>query len=285
MKKLMLWIGAAVIAASLTGCGNETVPPAHKGKILSASGFSPDTLQPGRHWVGINEKMILIQTGTEMYKEEMTVLLADKMEITFDVRARVHIGGKEDIINAMFNDMVLTGNTLYTGAVYKKYGEMVVRGVSRKVVNKYGVDDVHSNFQNIEDEIKSELSKAFKKTPLVLANATLGKVKYPEVVTKAVEKQKERQLAIETAQNQVKVTLEEKKGQEQVAQAEYRIEMLKAKRIRDYNKMIASGITPDLLKLRALEVQEKLADKDGNTVFMPFEALHNPGAQMRMYQK
>lgn len=62
-------------------------------------------------------------------------------------------------------------------------------------------------------------------------------------------------MEIETAKAQVQIELQKANGREQIAKAEYRIRMLEAKRIRDYNKMIEQGVTPNLLKLRTLEVQ------------------------------
>jgi len=62
-------------------------------------------------------------------------------------------------------------------------------------------------------------------------------------------------MEIETAKAQVQIELQKANGREQIAKAKYRIRMLEAKRIRDYNKMIEQGVTPNLLKLRTLEVQ------------------------------
>jgi len=59
-----------------------------------------------------------------------------------------------------------------------------------------------------------------------------------------------------------------------------------AKRIRDYNKMIANGITPELLELRRLEVQQALVNAigtgDATTVFVPYSALGTTGLNNRV---
>lgn len=54
--------------------------------------------------------------------------------------------------------------------------------------------------------------------------------------------------------------------------------MLEAKRIRDYNKMIEQGITSNLLELRALEIQQTLADNlkdNANVIYMPLPLMEN----------
>jgi len=88
-------------------------------------------------------------------------------------------------------------------------------------------------------------------------------------------------MAIEQEKAQVQIELEKAKGREQVAKAEYRIKMLEAKRIRDYNKMIEQGVTPNLLKLRKLEVQEKMVDaikENKNVVYMPMDMMNGVSA-------
>ncbi len=60
--------------------------------------------------------------------------------------------------------------------------------------------------------------------------------------------------------SQTQIDLTKKRGQEQLAIADYKIKMLEAKRIRDFNAMTAKGITPQLLKLRELELKEKALD-------------------------
>ena len=289
MKKLGI-IFTLVTSLTLTACGYEQIPPAHKGKILDTSGFKPDVLEPSREWIGWKERLVLIETGTKTIKEPLTVLLDDRLEVGFDVRGRVRIDGSDKVINAMFNDITFEPgqNTLTTATVYLTYGQMLIRDKARNVLSKYTVDDVHKNRTQITTELQTVLYEAFKAIPLTLSDVALGEVKFPKVVTDAVAVQKERQLEIETERNKVKIELEKKKGQEQVAQADYRIKMMEAKRIRDYNKMIADGITPELLKLRALEVQEELAKRKGNndtTVFMPYNAMESAGAQVRMFQK
>jgi len=80
--------------------------------------------------------------------------------------------------------------------------------------------------------------------------------------------------------------MKEIEGRERVAKAEYHIKMEEAKRIRDFNKLIAHGVTPQLLKLRELEVQQAMVGAIGKgdvtTVFIPYGAVNTPGMNMRM---
>jgi len=120
-------------------------------------------------------------------------------------------------------------------------------------------------------------------------NVALGKLDYPDVIDRAIESAAKRELEIKQAEADVQVRLTELQGKEKVAEGEYRIKMQEAKRIRDYNKMIADGITPELLKLRELEVQEAMVNTinkgDATTIFIPYGSQDSLGMQNRMYAK
>lgn len=73
-------------------------------------------------------------------------------------------------------------------------------------------------------------------------------------------------MAIEEAEARVQIRLTELKGKEEEAKAQYNIKMLEGKRIRDYNKLIIQGITPDLITLRRLELREKELEKWNGTL-------------------
>jgi len=112
----------------------------------------------------------------------------------------------------------------------------------------------------------------------------LGNIAYPEVVTAAINAAKERELAITKEQAQAEIELTKKKNERLLAEADYQIEITRAKAIRDKNKIIGEGVTPELLQLRALEVQAIMAENKA-AVFMPYEAMQTLGAQNRIYSK
>lgn len=128
------------------------------------------------------------------------------------------------------------------------------------------------------------LQGALKGTPLEISDIALGNIAYPKVVNDAVNQAKERELAIKKEQAQAEIELVKKKNEKLLAEADYQIKITKAKAIRDSNKIIGQGITSALLKLRALEVQEKMAANNA-AVFMPYDAMQSVGANVRMYNK
>lgn len=148
----------------------------------------------------------------------------------------------------------------------------------------YNVDEVHKNYARLSTEIAGVLSKELVNTPLEISDVALGNIGYPAVVTKAIEIAEERRLAIDREKAQAVIDMTKKKNERALAEADYQIKITQAKAVRDANKIIGEGVTPELLKLRALEVQEAMS-KNGSAVFMPYEAMNTVGAQTRIYSK
>lgn len=284
--KYMTKIGFLLLLfVAIQGCGFETVPPASKGKILTTSGYSPDVLEPGKYTLWGRDKLIVLQTNTNTYKEVVSVVLQDKLTLKAEVRFRGRIAGNNKIVNSMFNDVVAgEDDTVSFNEVYAVYGKMAVRNKTREIISQYNVEDVHKNYARLSGEIGKVLQQALQGTPLEISDIALGNIAYPKVVNDAVNQAKERELAIKKEQAQAEIELVKKKNEKLLAEADYQIKITKAKAIRDSNKIIGQGITSALLKLRALEVQEKMAANKA-AVFMPYDAMQSVGANIRMYNK
>jgi len=272
------------ICLVVSACSFETVPPAHKGKILTTAGYKPELVPPSKLTLWGRDRLILVETATNVFKEKMTVLMSDRLELTFDVRGRMRLSNDDKVIHAMFNDVVPNENSMVTtGMVYAKYGQMLVRNKAREVLSVYSIEDVHKKYAELSKQIYDELTESFKGTPLSVSDVAIGQIKFPQVVTTAVESQKEREIAVGRERAQVEIELTKKRGEEQLAEASYRIRMIKAKTIRDENRTISESVTSEYLAYRKLEVMEMMAES-GSTVFMPFEATGTTAAQIRMFQ-
>lgn len=274
-----------IIALFLCSCGWDTVPPTAKGKVLTTNGYNPEILEPGKYTLWGRDELILLQTNTATYKENVSVILQDKLTLTAEVRFRGRIAGSQSVINSMFNDITPgEDRTVSFDDVYSVYGQMAIRNKTREILSKYNVEDVHKNYARLSGEIAKVLVVALKNTPLEISEITLGNIAYPKVVTDAINIAKERSMAIEKEEAQAAIDLTKKKNERLLEEANYQIEITKAKAIRDKNKIIGEGITPELIQLRRLEVLEKMAENK-SAVFMPIEGMMSQGAQMRMFSK
>jgi len=288
LKKLMFVVSLGLAMIVMTGC-NEQVPAGYGGKILGKNGWQPEIYPPSKVWVDTTftftpEKLFLYQTTTQKFVQPIKILLKDKLTLNAEIVFRGRITTNKKIINGLFNDMPMNDNIVQTSEVYNTYGKMIVLNTAREVISKYNVDEVNKNYARITIELYEAIKPKLEGLPIQISDVTLGNIQYPKIVTEAIEKAKQRRMAIEQEKAQVQIELEKAKGREQVAKAEYRIKMLEAKRIRDYNKMIEQGVTPNLLKLRKLEVQEKMVEaikENKNVVYMPMDMM-NGSTNMRI---
>jgi len=286
MKKIILAIVAVVTVFMFTGC-HETVPQGTKGKVLDRSGFQPEVYPPSRVTTGFFGSLVLVETVTHTVNEKVTVRMKDDMNLLVQVRFQLRMGEKEKSLNAVFNDIKPADcKTITLKQVYQVYGKMITNNITREVLSQYKIGDVNDNFNHISADIYQRILKAFKPTPLIISDVALGKLDYPKVIDDAIEAAAKRELEIKQAEADVQVRLTELQGKEKVAEGEYRIKMQEAKRIKDYNEAIAEGITPELLELRKLEVQEALVqaigEGDTTTIFVPYSALGTTGLQNRV---
>ena len=281
MKKLL---AMSLITLAVTGCSRETVPPAAKGKILSTAGYSVDVKETGKYWLWFSEEMVVLDTSTQTVSEQLSVKMADDLTLNFQVRFRTRIQGSDQVINAMFNDIKHQDYQVTLPMVYSVYGRDVVQNTARSVVGKYKVKEVANNFDKINLDLQKALAEKMKGSPLEVSNVTIGSIQYPKVIVDAIEKQQERELAIQTEANEQAVKMVQKENELKLAQADYEIRMTKARAIRDENKTTAEGLNPMLLEYRKLEVMEAMT-KNNNAVFVPFDALGNSGLNTRMFSK
>lgn len=282
MKKLAL---AITVATSLTlaGCEISTVPPASKGKILSSSGYSADVKETGKYWLFGFKNMVILDTSTRMISENITVKMIDNLDLPFQLHFRTRIHGSNDVINSMFNDITHEDYRVSLDRVYSVYGKNVVTNAARTVMSKYRVDEVAANFEKINNDIFNEIKKRMVGNPLEVSDVTLAKISYPPIITEAVERQQERELAIVTEKNQQAIEMLKKENELALASADYQIRIKRAEAIRDENKITSDGLNPVLLQYRNLEVLEKMAESE-NKVFVPYSALKEVGVSNAMFK-
>ncbi|ADX32047.1 hypothetical protein PAK_P30041 [Pseudomonas phage PAK_P3] len=281
-KNLMRGVAIVLALALVAGC-SDVVPPAMKGKHLSGSGYSTNVLEPGRHWRAPWTRIVMLDVSTQTVAEPLKVKMADNLDLTFVVRFRTRIAGTERTINAMFNDIRVENDRVTLQQVYGVYGKDVVQRVSRSVLGKYRTQDVAANFDKINQALHSQLVAAMEGSPLEVSNITLADLQYPEVITKAIEAQNERELAIKTAENEQAIEMVKRENSLKLAQADREIELTKARTLADQNEITNRGLSERLLQYKALEVQMEMT-KNSSAVFVPYEALTSPGFQNRVYK-
>lgn len=282
MFKKMLCV--MMLAVAMVGCSKVTVPPAAKGKVLSAAGYSTDVKETGKYWLWWTEDMVILDTSTQTVAEDITVKMKDDLTLGLKVRFRTRISGNDKVINAMFNDIKHKDYRVSLPMVYSVYGADVVQATARSVLSKYAIPEVSSNYDKISQELTSALRQAMENSPLEVSNITMADLDYPSQITDAINKQNERKFAIQTEENNQAVEMVKKRNEMELANADYNIRMKRAETLRDENLKTAAGLNPMLIQYRQLDVMEKMVGSD-NKVFIPYESLTNVGVQNRIYNQ
>lgn len=285
MTNIKMISALVLMSVLMVGCGWEKVPPASKGKILTGSGYQDEVLEPGRYFAWWWEDVVVIDTSTRRFDENMSVILADRMELDFQVNFRVRLDGTPSVLNTMFNDIKVDPKQgIPLSQVYRTYGQMVVRNTAREVVGQYTVDEVHSNYSRLSEEMAKALLPKIENLPIEMSDITISDITYPKIVTEAIEIAEQRRLQIEQEKAQAEIDLLKRENERALAEAEYQTRMTKARTVRDENRTISEGLSPELLEFYRIENQKIFAERSGEgTTFIPIEGLTSAGASVKMF--
>lgn len=285
MKKFIVAIILPIMVMfSFSGCGlfdKREVPQGYVAKIMDTNGFQPEVLQPGWYTMGmfaIHKRMLYLQTSEGQFQEKVTVRMKDNMNLIADyVRVRVKVNKSPKVLNTLFNSLPAKDGKITLRQMYITYGNLIVIRDIREVLSKYTLDDVRLNYTRVAAEVYNKIKNDFKTTPLVLLDINVGRFNYPKVYNEAILQAKKKELEIKKAQAEAAIQVEKMKAKERIAKAQYNVKMQEAKRISDFNKMIGNSVSPQLIELRKLEVQQSLVQNlqgNKNVVYMPIPMMN-----------
>lgn len=297
MKTLTRFFTATALALGLSGCiiGEKVeVPPASVGMVLGKNGYQGDIVTPSRFRLPAClltcDKLVVIEAGDSGMAESMTVLMPqDNLDLGADVRFTLALSEDRNQILSVFDRVVPTrlpsgnyGTNL--DQIYQVYGKSVVRNVVRSTLSQYSIADIASNQAAVSERLRSEVSTALGKTPLEIKQLGLANIKFPAVITAAREAAQSRKIDIDRADADAQVKIREAQARLEVTRAEREADLLAAQTISDQNKILAGGVTPEVIRYMELEVLKRMAD-NGNTIFFPVEMSSSVGLQNRIFNE
>lgn len=255
MKKLLTVFAMFM----LLGC-TEMVPPGYVGMIMTPSGLTGKPLQPGRHSCYGRDRMILIETVELAKRERFNILAADDMNISFDIITKTRVASRDgEAIKELLNRQgsAIEDGRLKMDVLYKTYVKPVLEDV-RAVVTKYETTQVRSNREQIQKKMNERLKTGLKGTPVELVAAYTSNFDYPDIITKAMERKKEREVRIQEEEARQAVKLLEAKNRQELAKAERITRIAEAEAEASYMKIINDALTPAYLERKRIEAQMTL---------------------------
>lgn len=312
MRKLLITIAGIATAVILSGCEYANISPGYVGKKVSNTGVHPEVYETGRHRLDNfgkdKERMILIDVSSVLRAAPVKVIMADHavnskgeieqrigLDMDFVVNVRYRLRSDEGTINSMMKDMKLgeSVNEITAEQIYQKYGNMIIGRITREVLGQYTPEEVLDHLDKINNTLQSQVQDAFNKTPLIASSVSLGPITLPSVITERIQANKDTELSEAQKRAQQKIDLLNKQNEIELARQQALKEEIDAKSMANQNKILAQSVTPEVLRLRELAIREKEIDMmraafesgNVNATFIPYGAMDNVGAQVRMYNQ
>ncbi len=199
---LFAFMAAVLIFSSCT----KRVQVGYIAMIQKPSGLTGEVLGPGNHTCWGRDRIILVENAETNYQSHMDVLCKDELNFSFDVNvlARLRASSGEDgkianILDRQGGKIVWEGDrgTIDFDVLYNTYVGPKVDAVSRSVVSKYETTQIRENRDKIEAEIMLEIIKATEDTPIEVVTVVTSNFDYPDIITEAQEKKKQREIQLE----------------------------------------------------------------------------------------
>lgn len=241
-------IGSLLFLAS--GCATVTVGPGEIGVLwTSGGGTQAQTFGEGAHGVAWSDALSIYDLRTASRDEALEVIASNGLGIKLDASLLFHIEPKEVV--ALQQEI---GPEYYT-----KVLEPVLRSEARRVVGQYTPEEIYSTKRElIEKEIYDGLVKKIAGRHVVLEAVLIRDVTLPDAIERAIDQK----LQAEQEVLKMKYVL-------QVAQSKAEEQRVEAQGIADYNRTVASSLTPAILEFQRTQQLGQLATSpNSKTVVM-----------------
>ena len=226
----------------LAGCGTQ-IPSGHRGVFYYKFGDGTEMgkIYPeGFNWHFPWNTMFVYKIQLSEQREDLHVLSSDGASIGLEVTVWFR-----PIVDRLDSLQITVGPNYYSIAVAP-----ALRGVGRSVVGKFKPEEIYSSKrEEIASEILSEMTAIMADKFISIENIIIRNVGLPPSISDAINAKLE---ADQDAQKMEFVLLKEKQEAER--------KRIEAQGISDFQKIVASGVTPSLLTWKGIEATQKLAE-------------------------
>ena len=232
----------------LVGCGTQ-IPSGSRGVMYYKFGEGTEMgkiYDEGFNWHMPWNKIYVYNTQLQESKEALQILSADGATIQLDVSVwyRPEISKLDSLQKTI-------GPGYYNSVVAP-----ALRGVARDVVGQYKPEEIYSSKRDsIAVQILKTVQDMLLKKYVSVENVIIRNVVLPPKITEAINLK----LAADQEAQRMQYVL-----QKETQEAERK--RIEAKGIADFQKIVSSGLTEDLLKWKGIEATEKLSESQNSKV-------------------
>jgi len=277
-------MGLLAITVALMSSCNSVVPAGYVGMVKTTDGIQEEVLQPGHHTCWGRDEMYLVETLESTETIKLDILCKDELNFAFDVKVRSRINYENGAdLRAILNSQgsKVSDGTLEYETLFKIYVEPIVDATAREMVSKYQTMQISNNREKIRKAIFDEVKKKLEGTPMEVTSINLSNFDYPDVVTKAMENKKKREIDIETEKANQALEVLQIKNREIIADLEITVKAKEGKAEAIYIKIIEGALNKNYLTLKNIQAKSKLYGRvgKGDKVIVDTEAT--PLLQMK----
>ena len=242
--KASMNLAAGVAAAALIGAFSQlftVIPAGHVGVIDFFGIVSENTLKAGINMVNPLAKVIKFSVQTKELKENMSVLSREGLTIGLEISALYRLEADS------------------AASVYRKisdgdYENVILvpqfRSVSRSVAANFNASALYSTErERLGENIMAELSKIVGQRGITIESTPLRNVALPQQLTEAIE---QKQRADQESQRMEFILTKERQEADR--------KRVEAQGVADFQKIVATTISEQLLRWKGIEATLKIAE-------------------------
>jgi prohibitin 1 len=243
---LALLVAVVFSAVALVQCFT-VIPAGHVGVIDFFGTVTPRPVSAGINFVNPLARVVKFSIQTKEQKETMQVLSREGLTIGLE-------------ISALYRLMPDSAAAVYKTVAGGDYENIILvpqfRSISRAVTAGFQASALYSSErERLGITIQEELAKAIAARGVYIESTPLRNVSLPTQLTEAIE---QKQRADQESQRMEFVLTKEKQEADR--------KRIEAKGIADFQTIVSSGISDQLLRWKGVEATEKLASSANTKV-------------------
>jgi len=239
LKSRFLRIVIAVVILILLMASTTSIPTGHVGVLTLFGKVTGDVLPEGIHLINPLKSVEKLSIQTQSRKESASVPSKEGLLLSLDTSLLYHLDH--------------TQAALVFQSVGSDYSEKIVepelRSAIRGATSAHSSNDLYTNGRElVQAQIENDLKAHLTARGVVVEAVLLRDVQLPALLKASIEA---KQQAEQEALRMSFILQKEKQEAERKS--------IEAKGIADFQKIVAQGISPQLLEWKGIEATEKLA--------------------------
>lgn len=237
--KRILQLGVLVVLFILLMASTTSIPTGNVGVLTLFGRVTGETLAEGIHLLNPLKSVQKLSVQTQSVKESASVPSNEGLTISLDTSLLFRLD--KNMAAQVYQSV---------GADYgDKIVEPTLRAAIRAATSAHTANALYTNARElVQQQIQDELAKQLAPRGVVVENVLLRDVQLPAMLKSSIEA---KQQAEQDALRMSFILQKEKQEAER--------KRIEAQGIADFQKIVATGISPQLLEWKGIEATEKLA--------------------------